>query len=133
MKQHLSTIHPKNYNYPQFVVTSNLAALHSCVSCISHAVLFFGIRKDPFNGFLAHLIVSLVPLRIAKLLRHIHIRLPDVLRYRLNKVLVPGTQRSGGAVCTDLWITFIFPVAVTVGCGVFQYLVFRADDTVIVP
>ena len=56
------------------------------------------------------------------------IRLPDVLRYRLNEVLIPGAQRSGGAVCTDLWITFVFPVAVTVGCGVFQYLVFRADD-----
>ena len=95
-------------------------------------MLFLGIRKDPLNGFLAHLIVSLVPLRIAQFLCHIHIRLPDVLRYRLNEVLVPGTQRSGGAVCTDQWITFILPVAVTVGCGVFQYLEFRADDTVIV-
>ena len=95
-------------------------------------MLFLGIRKDPFNGFLAHLIVSFVPLRIAQFLCHVHIRLPDVLRYRLNEVLIPGTQRSGGAVCASLWITFIFPVAVTVGCGVFQYLVFRADDTVIV-
>ena len=104
----------------------------ACVSCVSHAMLFLGIRKDPFNGFLAHLVVSLVSLRIAKLFRHIHIRLPDVLRYRLNEVLIPGTQRSGGTVCTDLWITFVFSAAVTVGCGVFQYLIFRADDTVIV-
>lgn len=95
-------------------------------------MLFLGIRKDPFNGFLAHLVVSLVSLRIAELLRHIHIRLPDVLRYCLNEVLIPGTQRPGGTVRTDLWITFILPVAVTVGCGVFQYLEFRADDTVIV-
>ena len=87
----------------------------ACVSGISHAMLFLGIRKDPFNGFLAHLIVSLVSIRIAQFLRHIHIRLPDVLRYRLNEVLIPGTQRSGGAVCASLWITFILPVAVTVG------------------
>ena len=104
----------------------------ACVSCVSHAMLFLGIRKDPFNGFLAHLVVSPVPLRIAELLCHIHIRLPDVLRYCLNEVLIPGTQRPGGTVRTDLWITFILPVAVMVGCGVFQYLVFRADDTVIV-
>lgn len=63
----------------------------ACVSCVSHAMLFLGIRKDPFNGFLAHLVVSLVSLRIAKLFCHIHIRLPDVLRYRLNEVLIPGT------------------------------------------
>ena len=63
----------------------------ACVSCVSHAMLFLGIRKAPFNGLLAHLVVSLVSLRIAKLFRHIHIRLPDVLRYRLNEVLIPGT------------------------------------------
>ena len=83
-------------------------------------MLFLGIRKDPFNGFLAHLVVFLVTLRISKFLCHIHIRLPDVLRYRLNKVLVPGTLLPGGAVRTDLWITFVFPVAVTVGCGIIK-------------
>ena len=56
----------------------------ACVSCISHTMLCLGFSKDLFNGFLAHLVVSIVSLRIAKLLRHIPIRLPNVLRYRFT-------------------------------------------------
>ena len=50
----------------------------------------------------------------------------------LNKVLALCAQLPGRTVRTDLWITFILPAAVTVGGAVVQYLVFRADDTIIV-
>ena len=46
--------------------------------CISHAVLFFCVRKDLFNGLLALRIECFAPLRLLQLLHQIQVLLPDM-------------------------------------------------------
>ena len=65
----------------------------ACVSCVSHAMLFLGIRKAPFNGLLAHLVVSLVSLRIWEITRRRHLGWTPSL-WRCSRTLPTSWQNT---------------------------------------
>ena len=120
-----------------FQIHSSKSKLHpvrnlsqACVSGISHTVLFFGIRKDTFNGFFSCLVHPLVDRRVPGIVSQFFVILPDMPGDGLYEVLALCAKMSGGAVCTDLWIAFIFPVSIPVGGAVLQNLVLRTDDAV---
>ena len=56
---------------------------------------------------------------------------PDMPLYGFYAVFGVGASLSGGTICANLGIAFVFPVAVPVRGAVVQNLVFRADHTVI--
>ena len=101
------------------------------VLCITHGVFFFGIRKDTLNGFLPSLVKLLVFWRVAGVVRQVLVILPDMSLYGLYAILGMCAKRSGGTICADFGITFVFPVAVSVYSGVVKNPVFRANDTVV--
>ena len=101
-------------------------------SRISHSVLLLGISENPFNGFLPSLVHPLADRRTPGILCHLHIIAPDVPGYHLRAVLALGAKMSGGTVTTDLWITFVFPVAVTVRRAVLQNMVLRTKNAVVI-
>ena len=109
---------------------SNLG--QACVSGISHSMLLLGIGKDTLNSFLTGLVHRPADRCAAGLLCHFHIVTPDVPGNSLNAVVVLCTKMSGRTVAADLWITFILTVTVTVCRSVFQYLVFRTQNTIII-
>ena len=120
-----------------FQIHSSKSKLHpvrnlsqACVSGISHTVFFFGIRKDTFNGFFSCFVHPLVNRSVPGIVCHFLVFFPDMPGNRLNAVFVLCAKMSGRTVSTNLWITFVFPVAIPVGSAVVQYLVLRADDTV---
>ena len=101
------------------------------VVCITHRVFFFRICKVSFNRFFAFLVKVLVLRRISGIICQFLIFFPDMALYRLYAILGMGTELSGRAIGTDLWVTLVFPVSIPVGGAVFQYLVFGTDDAVI--
>ena len=93
--------------------------------------VFFGVRKDAFNG-LFPLLVKIPVLRcIAGIIRKVLVILPDMPLYGLYAVLGMRAKCSGGTICANFGITLVFPVAVTAGSAVFQSLVFGANDAVV--
>ena len=56
---------------------------------------------------------------------------PDMPLYGFYAILGMSAKLSGGTICANLGIAFVFPVAVPVCCRIFEELVFRADHTVI--
>ena len=99
---------------------------------VTHGVFFLGVSKNPFYGFLAPRIQLLVFRRVTGVVRQFLIILPDMPLHRLDTVFGMGTQVPGRAVGTDFGVAFVFPVALPVGGGVAQGLVFRADNAVII-
>ena len=95
-------------------------------------MLLFGICKDPLNGFLTDLVHPLADRCTAGLFCHFHIITPDVLGNCLNVVFVLCAKMSCRAVTTDLWITFVLPITVTVCRAVFQYMVLRTQYAIII-
>ena len=100
------------------------------VSCISHSMLLLGSCKYALNGFLPCLVHPLVDGSVPGIVRKFFVLLPDVPGYYLGKILALGTKVSGRTVATDLWITFILTVTVTVGGAVLQNLKLWAVDAV---
>ena len=87
------------------------------VLCITHRVLFFGIRKDAFNGLFPPLVKIPVLLCIAGVVCQLLVILPDMPLYGLYAVLgMRRTKLSGGTFCTEPRIALVFPVTVPV-CG----------------
>ena len=100
-------------------------------SRISHSVLLLGIGENPFNGFLPGLVHPLADRRTPGILCHLHIVAPDVPGHDLREILALGAKVSCRTITTDLWITFILPVTITVRGAVLQHMVLRAKNTVI--
>ena len=73
-------------------------------------MLFFGVRKDTFNGLFPLLIKMLVLRCIACIVRQILIVLPDMPLYCLYTVFGAGTKFSGRTACAEFRIAFVFPV-----------------------
>ena len=97
---------------------------------ITHCVFLLGIRKDTFNGFFSCLVHPLVDRSVPSIVSHFLVFLPDMPGNCFNAVFVIGAKVSCWAITADLWIAFIFPVAIPVGGTVVQNLVLRADDAV---
>ena len=102
----------------------------ACVSGIAHPVLLFGIRKNTLYRFFSCLVHPLVDRCVSGIVCHFLVFLPDVSGNRLNAVLIFCTKMAGRTVGSDLWITFILPVSVSVCGAVVQYLVLRTDNAV---
>ena len=94
-------------------------------------MLFFGVRKDAFNGLFPLLVKIPVLWCIAGVIRQVFVILPDMPLYGLYVVLGMRAKLSGGTIRTNSGVTLVFPVAVPVCGGIFQDLVFRANHTVI--
>ena len=94
-------------------------------------MLFFGVRKDAFNGLFPLPVKILVLRCIAGVVRQVLVILPDMPLYGLYAVLGMRAKLSGGTIRTNSVVTLVFPVAVPVCGGIFQDLVFRANHTVI--
>ena len=102
----------------------------ACVSGITHTMFLFCIRKDTLYCFFPCLIHPLVDRSISGIVCHFLVFLPDMPGNCLNTILTLCAKMPGRTVTTDLWITFIFPISVTVGGAVVQHLVLRAEDAV---
>ena len=115
-----------NLSFTQFRTWDKPVYLVYLIPCCSLASA--KTRSMVFSG----LVHPLADRCAAGFLCHFHILTPDVPGNSLNAGLVFCTKMSGRTVATDLWITFILPVTVTVCRAVFQHLVFRTQNTIIV-
>ena len=95
-------------------------------------MLFFRIRKDPFNGFFAFGVKVLVFRGVSGVIGQIFVVLPNMAQDSFYAVFRVGAKLPGGTLRTNFWIAAIFPVTVPVGGTVGQEPVFRADHAVIV-
>ena len=95
-------------------------------------MLFFGIGKDSFNGFLAFGIKIFVLRGVSGVIGQFFVVFPNMAQDSFNAVFRAGAQVPGGTLGTDLRIAAIFPVTVPVSGAVCQELIFRADHAVIV-
>ena len=95
-------------------------------------MFFFRISKHTLYRLFPQLVHAGIERCIPGILRQLLVVLPDMPRHGLDTAFRLCALLSAGTVGTDLWIAFVFPVAISVGCTVVQYLVFWADDTVIV-
>ena len=102
------------------------------VLCIPHGMLLFGVRKDPFDGLLAPLVQLLIFRRIPDVVRQLLVALPDMPLYRFHTIFGMGAQRPCRTARAYLRIALVFPVSVPVGRAVFQWLILRAEDAVVV-
>ena len=95
-------------------------------------MVFFGAAEDSLNRFFPLVVQVIHPKCVKYILSFFHVGLPYVPGNHFHMVLALGTLaevRTGFAV---LAVTLVFPVSLTVCCGVFQDLACRADVTVIV-
>ena len=95
-------------------------------------MFFLGVGKDPLNGFLPPFVQLLILGHITGVVGQFLVVLPDVPLYRFDTVFGMGTQMAGGTVDTDVGITPVLPVSIPVRGTVGEYLVLRANHTVIV-
>lgn len=102
----------------------------ACISGITQTVFLFCIRKNALNGFFPRLVHPLVDRSVPGIVSHILVFLPDMTGNCHNTIFVCCTKMSGRAIATDLWIAFVFPVSIPIGCAVVQHLVFRTDNAV---
>ena len=89
------------------------------VLCITHSVFFFGVCKDAFNGLFPLLVKILVLRCIAGIVCQLFVILPDMPLYGFYAVFGVGAKLSGGTICANLGIAFVFPVAVPVCGGIY--------------
>ena len=102
------------------------------VKCITHTMLFFGIGKDPLNGFLAFGIKIFVFRGVPGVIGQFLVIFPNMAQDGFHAVFGMGAQVPGGTLSTDLRVAAIFPLTVPVSGTVCQGLVFWADHTVII-
>ena len=118
-----------------FQIHGNKLKLHpvrhlgqTSVLCITHSVFFFGVvRKDAFNRLFPLLVKILVLRCITGIVCQLFVILPDMPLYGFYAILGMSAKLSGGTICANLGIAFVFPVAVPVCCRIFEDPVFRAD------
>ena len=90
-------------------------------------MLLFSVRRDPFGGLIEPLVLLLIVRRIPDVVRQFLVFLPDMPSYRFHTILGMGAKMPCRTARTYLWITLVFPV----GRAVRQWLILRAEDTVV--
>ena len=98
--------------------------------CKSHRMLFFGVSKHTFDGFLA-VFVELFQLgRVSVILCLFEIIKPKMFCNELYKTLAFSAFAKGWAVFAEFGITLVFTVAVAVSCRIIQDLVFGTKNAI---
>ena len=79
---------------------------------ITHSVLFFGVCKDAFNRLFTPPVKALVLRCITGIVCQLFVILPDMPLYGFHVVFGVGAKLSGGTICANLGIAFVFPVRI---------------------
>ena len=86
---------------------------------ITHSVFFFGVCKDTFNRLFTPPVKALVLRCITGIVCQLFVMFPDMSLYGFYAVFGVGASLSGGTICANLGIAFVFPVAVPVCGGIY--------------
>ena len=81
---------------------------------ITHRVVSFGVRKDPFYRLFTFLIKRLVLRCISGIVCQFFVGLPDMPLHCLDTVFGMSASLSGRAAGAYFWVASVFPVSVTV-------------------
>ena len=98
--------------------------------CKSHRMLFFGVSKHTFNGFFTAFVKSFQLWRMPVILCLFKIFKPEMFGYQLSKCLVFSAFVKRGTVFAKTGVALVFTVAVTIGGGIIQNLVFGTKNTI---
>lgn len=83
--------------------------------------------KVPLNRLFPQLVVFPYAVGVAALFRFFQLVCPHMSRHGLNVVFAVCALREIRTTRADRATAFVFPVTVTVGCGIAQYLVIGAN------
>ena len=100
------------------------------VVSIPHGMLFFGISKDPFNGFFAQGIYLHTALGFAQLLGQIKVLLPDMGGQQALPLFIGAADLPARAALAYFGGAAVSPSSVLAGGGMSQFLAPWADKTV---
>ena len=99
---------------------------------ITHGVFFLRVGKDALNGLRTQCVGFLANRRMPKVLRSFYVVVPDVARHGLCVLLIFGAAFADRTAFTSVTLAFVLPVALTVGGGIAQNLVLRAENAVVI-
>ena len=99
---------------------------------ITHGVFFLRVGKDALNGLRTQRVACLANRRMPHVLRSFYVVVPDMARHGLCVLLIFGAAFADGTVFANVTLAFVLSVAITVGGGIAQNLVLRAEDAVVV-
>ena len=81
-------------------------------------MMLLGSSKETFNGFFSFVIESLISIGVTNILTDFYIVIPNMLSYNFNFVCTFRTLIQIGTLSAIRGAAFVFPVTVSVGCGI---------------
>ena len=99
---------------------------------ITHCVFLFGVRKDALNRPRSQSVGCFAYWRMPDVFRPFQIRLPDMTGYRFRVLPVLCAPLPLWAISANIAFALVFPISFTVGGGITENLVLRAQDTIVI-
>jgi hypothetical protein len=99
---------------------------------IAHGVFLFRVGEYPLDCLFSSFVTGFAFGRVSEVVRQFNPILPNMSRNDLLAALAFRTLRPHRATPADFRVAFVFPVSFAVCRAVFQYLVVRANDAVVI-
>lgn len=99
---------------------------------ITHCVFLFCVRKDALNRLRTQSIGCLTCRRMPYIFCSFQILLPDVAGYGLRVLPILRTFLQFWAISANIAFTLVFFISFTVGRGITENLILRAQDTIVI-
>ena len=99
---------------------------------ITHCVFLFCVRKDALNRLRTQSIGCLTCRRMPYVFCSFQILLPDVAGYGLRVLPILRTFLQFWAISANIAFTLVFFISFTVGRGITENLILRAQDTIVI-
>ena len=99
---------------------------------ITHCVFLSGVRKDALNRLRTQSAGCLAHRRMPDVFCPLQIFLPDMAGYGFRVLPVLRAFLQFWAIPANIAFALIFPISFTVGSGITENLVLRAQDTIVI-
>ena len=95
-------------------------------------MFFFCVRKDALNRLRTQSVGYLAYRRMPDILCSFQILLPDMTGYRFRVLSVLRTILQLRAISANITFALVFLISFTVGSGITENLILRAQDTIVI-